>query len=93
MMNINCGVVALFKFAFHFVGRLDDSCKLRCDKITPNATYSDLALTGQLVWSKNVKEECECPKQIILGADNPDYCVLFGLGLHLVKFYSNTWYV
>ena len=35
------------------------------------------------MWSKNVKEERECQKQIILGADNPDYCVLFGLGLHL----------
>ena len=41
------------------------------------------ALCGRIRWSKNVLEESHCPSQIILGSNDPDFCVLLNLGLYL----------
>ena len=41
------------------------------------------ALRGRMRWSKNVLEERHCPSQIILGANDPDFCVLLNVGIYL----------
>ena len=41
------------------------------------------ALCGQMRWSKNILEECHCSNQIILGANDPDFCVLLNAGIYL----------
>ena len=34
-------------------------------------------------WSKNVLEERHCPSQIIMGSNDPNFCVLMNLSLYL----------
>ena len=34
-------------------------------------------------WSKNITEERESPEQVLLGAMDPNYCVLLALAIHL----------
>ena len=41
------------------------------------------ALCEQMRWSKNVLEECHFLSQIILGANDPDFCVLLNVGIYL----------
>jgi hypothetical protein len=47
-VNIKHGLVALLKFAFHFIGRLDGTCKLQNNKILPSTRHPDTIITGQL---------------------------------------------
>ena len=37
----------------------------------------------KVTWSKNVRDERDCPEQILLGADDTDLCVLLGLACYL----------
>ena len=39
-------------------------------------TFSDFALQTKVRWSKNVRSERWCLDQIILGANDPSWCVL-----------------
>ena len=64
------------------IARLDDACELKKMNLKPNSRYPDLLL-ARLNWSKNVREERDAPNRILIGAMDPDYCVLLGLGLHL----------
>ncbi len=41
------------------------------------------AFCGGVWWSKNILEECNCPSQIILGANDPDFCELLCVGIYL----------
>jgi len=73
---------ALCTFQFQMVGRIDDCCQLRKENVLPCVRFP-FALICQLCWSKNVKEEGEAPKQILLGAISPLYCVLLSMSIHL----------
>ena len=64
---------ALCTFQFQMVGRIDDCCQLKKEDVLPCVRFP-FALIYQLCWSKNVKEEREAPKQILLGAISPLYC-------------------
>ena len=64
---------ALCTFQFQMVGRIDDCCQLKKEDVLPCVRFP-FALIYQLCWSKNVKEEGEAPKQILLGAISPLYC-------------------
>ena len=44
------------------------------------------ALVCTLHWSKNVREQRDCPKQIMLGSMNPDYCVMLSLAVFLEEW-------
>jgi hypothetical protein len=80
--NIKYGIPALLKFAFHMIARLDDSCEMKNENLNPNPRYPE-TLLARLRWSKNVNDERDAPNQIVIGAMDPEYCVLLGLGLHL----------
>ena len=43
-------------------------------------------MTVRLAWSKNVYEESDCPKQMVLGSRNSKFCVLLNLSLFLEKW-------
>jgi hypothetical protein len=81
-MNIRYGVACLLKFAYHLIARLDDSCKLMSKNLRWNPRY-DFSLKVKLQWSKNVRDERNCPWQIILGAADADWCMLLALCLAL----------
>ena len=59
------------------------SSRRRTSSRTRNLGFTVLA---QMCWSKNVLEERNAPDQILLGSDNPRYCVLLALGLHLEEW-------
>ena len=71
---------AMLKTQFHFIARGDDIAHLKKENIEQSAEYP-WTITGRLRWSKNVLEERDCPKQIILGAGDPRYCVLLALSI------------
>ena len=87
--NIRYGIPALFKFAYHLIARLDDSCKFKNKNFKVNLRYPD-TLIGRLRWSKNVHDERDAPNQILIGALDPFFCVLLGLGLHLEIGYAQV---
>jgi len=80
-LDIKLGMSCLLKFAYHLIARLDCSSKLKRSKLQHNPRYL-FTLRAKLEWSKNVREERQCPWQILLGANDPDYCILIALGLH-----------
>jgi hypothetical protein len=87
--NIQYGIPALFKFAFHMIARLDDSCEFKTENFQANLRYPE-TLLGKLRWSKNVRDERDCPFQILIGSMDPFFCVLLGLGLHLETSFSQV---
>ena len=45
--------------------------------------FGDFAGQTKVSWSKNVMEECACPDQLLLGANDPDFCILLALACYL----------
>ena len=72
---------AIFRYQYNMGARIDDSSK----KMKANLTACEdeekkpMALMSRLVWAKNINEERQAPNQILLGSDDPNYCVLLGL--------------
>jgi len=50
---------------WHVIGRVDDMMKLRLNELSSNIEHK-FALTIQMRWSKNITEERESPRQILL---------------------------
>ena len=75
-------VPALCAFQFHLIARIDDTCQFMLNELRGHDLFP-FALCGRMRWSKNVLEERHCPSQIILGSNDPDFCVLMNLGLYL----------
>ena len=46
-------------------------------------TNFDFSLSSKIKWSKNIMEERESPKQIILGSSDPLVCSLLNLAIYL----------
>jgi hypothetical protein len=78
-------VPSLTKFQFHMIGRVDDCSQFLMESLTTNPD-NDFTLRAKLRWSKNVHEERDAPNQILIGAMDPMFCVLVGLGVWLEVF-------
>lgn len=72
---------AAIKMQFHLIGRIDDTCHMTWAELKRNPHFN-FTLLVRMRWSKNVLEERDAPDQIVMGAKDPMYCVLFGLGLY-----------
>ena len=75
-------IAAYFIFQFHMVARLDDIMNFKVEDVTPNPDYPG-TLKSKMCWSKNVMEEREAPDQIILAAQDPNFCAILALAVHL----------
>jgi hypothetical protein len=73
---------AMFKFQFHFIARLDNMLHVRKDSIKICNKFN-FTVTTQLRRAKNVHDKGDAPRQIMLGAVNPRYCILLALGIFL----------
>lgn len=73
----------IFIFQFSLIVRLDDIGNLSIPDLTPNIEHY-FVLNSNLCWRKNVMEERNLSKQIISGAQDPNYCALLALGIYLV---------
>lgn len=74
---------ALAATQLHLIGRNDDLCHFKLDDLLPYDAFPQFAVTGRLAWSKNVTDERDAPRQVLLGANDPRYCVLSALALWL----------
>ena len=69
-------------FQYNMIGRIDDVAHVYMENIKSSPVYP-YALMVSVGWSKNVLEERDAPDQILVGANNPTYCVLLALAIHL----------
>jgi hypothetical protein len=72
-------------FQYNLIARMDDTTKFRIENLTQCHDF-DFILKGRLNWSKNVQEERDALSQILLGAIDPQYCILRGLAINLEPF-------
>jgi len=81
----------MLKLQFHLIARTDDISNLESADLREHEQFGDFALQTQVAWSKNVNEERDCPPQIILGANDPDFCCLIALASYLESRFEATW--
>ncbi len=61
---------------FHLIGRANDTCHF--EMRDPRG--------HRIRWSKNVVDERKCPDQIILGANDSNWCILIHMAIYLESF-------
>ena len=71
------------KFQFHIIARADDLSNLETADLREHEKFKTFALQTKVSWLKNVLEERDCPDQILLGANDPDFSVILGLACYL----------
>jgi len=73
---------AYFIFQYNIIGSIDDVSHMYLVnvKINPDFPYTLLVC---IVWSKNILDERLAPDQVLLGANDPTYCVLLAFAIHL----------
>jgi len=67
---------------WQMIGRVDDMMKLGRKEVSANLEHT-CALTVQMRWSKNIREERESPRQIVLGSFDDRLCALLNLAVYL----------
>ena len=75
-------MLALNRFQFHMIARVDDTAKFYVEDLKPNQQFT-FTLLAKMCWSKNVQDERDAPDQIVIGAMDRRYCPLLGLAVHL----------
>lgn len=75
----------MLKFQFHLIGRSDNTAHVKKSFFSASSQFSGYLLV-KMRWSKNVREERDCPHQILLGSFNSKFCVLLPLALFLEKW-------
>jgi hypothetical protein len=81
----------MLKLQFHLIARTDDISNLEASGLREHEKFGAFSLQTQVAWSKNVNEERNCPPQIILGADDPDFCCLIALAGYLETRFASSW--
>ena len=76
---------AILALQFHIVGRSADATFLKANQLEQHPLH-DFAGQLKVKWSKNVRDERECPPQILLGCDDPDFCVLLNMACYLESY-------
>jgi hypothetical protein len=84
-------IPAMLTMQFHLIGRTDDICNLETADLREHEDFPEFALQTKVAWSKNVHEERECPDQIILGANDPDFCSLIAIAGYLESRFTENW--
>lgn len=66
----------------HLIGRVDDVANFKV--ADPHSCGDcDFAPKTKVRWSKNVLEERQCPPQILLASNDPEFCLFIDFGIHL----------
>ena len=77
------GARAHNNYQYHLIGRVDDCTQVQFESLQVNEAFPTFALKTKLNWSKNVREEADCPWQFIFGSNDSLFCVLISLALWL----------
>ena len=59
--------------------------KLQFCNLSPNLQHN-FTVICQMRWSKNITEELESPKQILIGSNDERICVLLNLAIHIEMY-------
>ncbi|KAH9090707.1 hypothetical protein LEN26_018858 [Aphanomyces euteiches] len=73
---------SIITLQWHLIARVDDMMKLRVGDFSFNPNHH-FTLLCQMRWSKNITEEREAPRQIILGSMDDRLCPLLNLAIYL----------
>ncbi len=78
----------------HFLPIFDDFISWWCSKTPqawsfylPTSNITPCAVCTKLCWSKNAMEEHDAQTQVLLGSEDPDYCVLTAMGAWLEIYF------
>jgi len=92
LLDSDCNNFTLLKWGaaartqFHMISRGDCAHHIQTNNFSQHPRF-DFALQTKLNWSKNVRDERDCPFQIVLGAMNTAFCMLLSLAIYLeVRF-------
>ena len=75
----------MVRMQLSMIARGDDVTMLSLHGLKHHPKF-DFALSQSVRWSKNVMEERDCPPQILMGSNDPDFCVQLGLAIYLEDF-------
>ena len=75
-------VPALYAFQFHLIARIDNTCHFILNELQGHELFR-FAFCRRMTWPKNILEERHFLSQIIMGYNDPNFCVLLNLGLYL----------
>lgn len=78
----------LLSLQWSLIGRIDDMCHLKWSSLMINYDNS-YTLVCQLRWSKNILEERQSPKQILVGSMDYRLCTLLNLAIHAESFFGD----
>ena len=76
---------AYFTFQYHIIGRIDDVAHFEKKNLKTHIDF-DFALQVEVRWSKNIREERQVARQILLACNNPSYCNFLSLAIYLEVF-------
>ena len=76
----------MLRHQFHFICRADCLSHFELGDLQPHPRFP-FALEQRVRWSKNVMEERDCPPQLIMGANDIQFCVLLGLAVYLESWF------
>lgn len=82
-INARYGIPALMITQFSLIGRVDDGCMWMKENFRAHRQAEEIALQARWPWSKNCREERHSPWQMLLGAQDPYFCVMLNLALWL----------
>ena len=72
-------------FNWALINRVSDAIEFYRNEIRASPQF-DGVLLAKLRWSKNVRDERDCPNQVLFGAYNPAFCVILALAIRLEYF-------
>ena len=70
------------KLQFHMIARLDDIANLKFANFSSSDECSTFPRV-RFTWSKNIDQESNTSVQVVLGSQDPVFCCLIGVGVHL----------
>ena len=83
--SLNTKYQTMNLYQYHLTGQADDTCHFEVTDLCGNRSF-DFALQTKVHWSKNIREERGSPYQIILGADDPNWCVFIHMSAYPKSF-------
>jgi hypothetical protein len=73
---------SILTLQWHLIGRVDDMMKLQFENLSYNPSHP-FTLISQMRWSKNICEERESPRQLLVASMDDRLCVLLNLAVYL----------
>jgi hypothetical protein len=74
--NLTVKYPAMLLWQYHLIGRIDDVVHFGMGSPMGHPSY-DFAIKTKVQWSKNVRDEADCPPQILLGSGDRYVIVYF----------------